>query len=285
MIQYYSIANKIIKINSSCDYSVNNELDLYLINEQDHSDIEFELKIIDTLPSTGVKKCGIAFESEISTDGENVYRSIIILEDGSVSVYSAEKCSKSITYFTPSGFDMIVNERFFYNSISFPQILLKNGVMIFHSSFIEYHNKGILFCASSGTGKSTQADLWSNMMQATVINGDKAAVSIDNNEIYVHSVPFSGTSGINVNHSIPLCSIVILEQSETDYVEELKGIKALTETLKNIYLDLLAPNEKEESFLLLSSIIQKTKVYKFHCTKNPTAVECLYKKLLEDHLL
>lgn len=34
-----------------------------------------------------------------------------------------------------------------------------------HASVINWKDKGILFSAPSGTGKSTQADLWKNMKE------------------------------------------------------------------------------------------------------------------------
>ena len=44
------------------------------------------------------------------------------------------------------------------------------------ASFIRWQGRGILFSAPSGTGKSTQANLWVQHQGAEVINGDRAAL-------------------------------------------------------------------------------------------------------------
>ena len=48
------------------------------------------------------------------------------------------------------------------------KILLKYNGIILHSSFINFENKAILFSAPSGTGKSTQADLWKKYKNAEI---------------------------------------------------------------------------------------------------------------------
>lgn len=45
----------------------------------------------------------------------------------------------------------------FLEMLALEKYLLKRNALILHSSFIEYRNKGIVFTAPSGTGKSTQA--------------------------------------------------------------------------------------------------------------------------------
>lgn len=42
---------------------------------------------------------------------------------------------------------------------------------ILHSSYIVYQEQAILFSAPSGTGKSTQADLWKKYRDIEIING------------------------------------------------------------------------------------------------------------------
>ena len=47
-----------------------------------------------------------------------------------------------------------------WNYLAFENVLINHTGFILHSSFISWQNNGILFTAPSGTGKSTQADLW-----------------------------------------------------------------------------------------------------------------------------
>lgn len=56
------------------------------------------------------------------------------------------------------------------------RLLLSRQGLLLHASFIRWQDRGILFSAPSGTGKSTQADLWVRHRGAEVINGDRAAL-------------------------------------------------------------------------------------------------------------
>ena len=53
-----------------------------------------------------------------------------------------------------------------------------------HASVINWKDKGILFSAPSGTGKSTQADLWKKYEGAKVINGDRALIRKRKRRVY-----------------------------------------------------------------------------------------------------
>ena len=87
--------------------------------------------------------------------------------------------------------------------------LLKKGGLILHSSFIEWHNQGIVFTAPSGTGKSTQASLWQKYEHAKIINSDRSILYFNKNNILMScGLPFCGSSNINLNKEFPLKAIV-----------------------------------------------------------------------------
>ena len=88
------------------------------------------------------------------------------------------------------------------NSLGLEKTMSEHGRWILHASFIETDQGAILFTAPSQTGKSTQAALWEKHHGVRVINGDRAG----------GGVPWSGTSGISLNRSMPLRAIVLLSQ-------------------------------------------------------------------------
>ena len=51
-----------------------------------------------------------------------------------------------------------------WNKIDLSRILLHQGGLILHASYIIWNDRGILFTAPSGTGKSTQAGLWACLL-------------------------------------------------------------------------------------------------------------------------
>ena len=62
-----------------------------------------------------------------------------------------------------------------FDALGLDYIMSHNHRVILHSSFISRQGEGILFTAPSGTGKSTQADLWKRHEEGvTIINGDRS---------------------------------------------------------------------------------------------------------------
>ena len=88
---------------------------------------------------------------------------------------------------------------------SLPHIMLDNGRLMLHASYALTDKGGIVFCAPSGKGKSTQADLWQRHRGAEVINGDRAILRpTEEDGVLVYSMPFAGTSGICKNRDSSL---------------------------------------------------------------------------------
>lgn len=73
-----------------------------------------------------------------------------------------------------SYYDKFLNEFRPWFQIHLEEFCLENNAIILHSASIEYKNKGILFTAPSGTGKTTQTDLWHKYVKnVSDINADR----------------------------------------------------------------------------------------------------------------
>ena len=153
----------------------------------------------------------------------------------------------------------------------FPVLLLRFQSMLIHASFIEYRGEGILFTAPSQTGKSTQAELWRRYRGAEVINGDKAGISL-RGQAAVHSVPFSGTSGICKNRSLPLKAIVVLSQAPENTLRCLPAGQAVAAVCQNIFADHAVPEEWSGTMDLLLELVSRVPVYALACTPDERAV-------------
>lgn len=119
-------------------------------------------------------------------------------------------------------------------------ILKKQNAIFIHSSSIKYNDLGILFIASSGVGKSTQARLWKEHMNITQINDDKNIIIDENGELYIYGNPWSGKSLIDINTKIKLTNLVFVKRSDTNYVKKI--------TKKEQFL-LLMPHISNPSFM------------------------------------
>lgn len=166
------------------------------------------------------------------------------------------------------------SEKYLWTGIALPSILLHQRHLIFHASYIEHQKCGIIFVAPSGTGKSTQADLWAKYRGAQILNGDKACVEVSENPV-VHGIPFEGTSGICHDESFQLKCIVCLAQAEDNSVVRLTAVQAIRMLFANTFVDRAVGEEWNRAVELLIKLIETVPVFHLACTPDERAVETL----------
>lgn len=153
-------------------------------------------------------------------------------------------------------------------------LLLPYRSLIFHASYIEYQGQGILFTAPSQTGKSTQAALWKRYRGAEIINGDKAGVTLRGQPM-AHGLPFSGTSGICKNVSLPLRAIVVLSQAPENTIRSLTPSQAVAALCPNVFVDNYVPEEWQLALGLLLDLVDAVPIYALACSPDEGAVQTL----------
>lgn len=159
--------------------------------------------------------------------------------------------------------------------------LLKDGVAILHASYIDIGGEAILFTAPSGTGKSTQAELWRQFAGAEIINGDRAMIRRHDGIWHAYGSPCSGSSGICLNRTLPLRAIVVLEQHSENVIERMtypSRIRALVSATE-VYPWL--PEDIDLAFAIAEQVVTQVPVIRLRCRPDQGAVECL-KAFLEE---
>ncbi len=244
------------------------------------ADISVSCQVEDELPEISAKFCGKQGEFEVFSAGDKVFRkrSMGILE-GAVAEYKCNDGSNCEVHFTTKSFPILTNESFFWNTIPLAQLLLPRKAVLIHASYINFRGSSVLFTAPCGTGKSTQAELWRVHRNAEVLNGDKAGIFFKDGKAFAGGLPLCGTSKICHNKDLPLKAIVLLSQGKENRIRELKGFEALQAVINNIYLDLLAPGERQMCIDFVIELLEKVKVFSLRCTPDERAVEALEKVL------
>lgn len=173
---------------------------------------------------------------------------------------------------------------FIWPGIALPQLLLPFCTLVFHASYVGCDGGAMLFTAPSGTGKSTQAELWRVHRGARVLNGDKAAVRMDGAPM-AHGMPFSGTSGICENVSLPLRCIVVLSQAPENTVCRLGPSAAIAALCPNVFADQSVAEEWHTALNLLLDLAASVPVYALACTPDERAVRALEQAMARDGLI
>lgn len=157
--------------------------------------------------------------------------------------------------------------------------LVNEKAIILHSSFIVHNGEAILFTAPSGTGKSTQAELWRKYAHASIINGDRSVLMVEDGTVYAYGLPFCGTSEIDKNMFTKVKAIVYLQQwskNNAIKISKKESIKKIiSETTKNLW------NQEniDKVVEVVENIAENIEMYEYHCTKYEDAVVYLKDKL------
>ncbi len=151
--------------------------------------------------------------------------------------------------------------------------------MLLHSSAVVYEEKGYLFSAPSGTGKSTHTQLWLKEFEGSyILNDDKPAIMLKDNGIYVYGTPFSGKTDWNVNKGVPLQGICALERGEENKIDRMEPEEAMYRILNQT----VRPYEEErmqQMLDVLDAVINQIPTYKLYCNMNPEAAHVSYERM------
>lgn len=160
-------------------------------------------------------------------------------------------------------------------------LVAQNGGFIFHSSYIDLDGRGILFTAPSGTGKSTQAELWHSLRGAEILNGDRSAVRFADGAAIVEGVPFSGSSRICVNRTLPLTAVVYLSQAPETTIRRLKGYQAFARIWEGVSINTWDAEDMHLVSETVRRLCETVPVYHLACTPDESAVIALERMLRE----
>jgi len=165
------------------------------------------------------------------------------------------------------------------NALGSEHLVLEAGGCILHASYIEWMGKAILFTAPSGTGKSTQANLWQQLRDATIINGDRAVIRMEDGVPVACGLPYAGSSGICKNQTLPLAAIVYLRQAPETTIGRLKGVRAFQRVWEGCSVNTWDRRDMSAASKLVSEIIKRVPVFMLACTPDESAVNALEKEL------
>lgn len=279
MRKNYTICEQKICINMSNFPSDSEDWRLFEVNEAS-SDISVACQVEEKLPEIFGEFCGEQGEFSVFSDGEKIFRKRSMgTQEGALAEYDCKDVSDCKVYFTQKSFPVLTDERYFWSSIPLAQLILPKKIVLMHASYVDVNGSAILFTAPCGTGKSTQAELWRVHRKAEVINGDKAGIFFKEGKAFAGGLPFCGTSGICHNKNLPLKAIVLLSQGKENLVKRLTGFEALQAVINNLYLDLLAPGEKQMCIDFVIELLEKVNVFSLECTPDERAIEELEKFL------
>lgn len=158
----------------------------------------------------------------------------------------------------------------------------QRGLFALHSASILYRERAWLFSGPSGMGKSTQAGLWREAFGVPCLNGDLNLLSLRDGEgreqpgkVFVHGLPWCGTSGISTTQTVELGGVILLRQDREDRVELLAPDKKQLMVMNR----LISPSWTEEmaaaNLAFAGALADRAAVWRYRCTKELSAAHTL----------
>ena len=158
--------------------------------------------------------------------------------------------------------------------VSFYSALARKKALLIHASAIIYKGKAIVFTASSGVGKTTQAELWSHYTDSKIVNGDKVFLRLnEKKQVVAYGSPWIGSSPYISKLTAPVQAVIVLSQGiENDFIR-LDTQQSLSAILENSFLPTWDEECIDGTMKLINDMIGTIPIYSFKCRKDKSAVE------------
>ena len=149
--------------------------------------------------------------------------------------------------------------------------------VLFHGSALTVDGTGYLFTAPSGTGKSTHARLWRELLggRVTMVNDDKPLLRVTSRGVTVYGTPFRGKHGLGGDMAVPLRAICLLSRAADNAIRPIGFGEALPALLRQVY----RPADGEamaRTLSLLDRLEGSVRFYALGCNMDPAAARIAY---------
>ncbi|MCM1325047.1 MAG: PqqD family protein [Bacteroidales bacterium] len=191
----------------------------------------------------------------------------------------SKDAAKAIIYFTPPYREDFCEQLSGVMRLVYLLLAGTHHMAALHSSSILYGGKAWLFSASSGTGKSTHADLWQDFLNVPILNGDLNLLAFRDKEPVIHGIPWCGTSRIFDTETYPLGGIILLKQAKEDFVEELSSDKKQLFLLQRLITPSWNRDMQKQNLQFVEKLSGRILICRLHCTPMPSAVETVLKTI------
>lgn len=161
-------------------------------------------------------------------------------------------------------------------------LMAGRGIVSLHSSLVRYQDSAILFTAPSGTGKTTQAELWEKHRGAEQLNGDRSFIRKKGKGWFAYGSPFAGNSGIYRNEFAPIRAIVVLRQAQENAIKHISKSEAFRCLYSETVIPLWNDSAHTQIVDILTAIVSELPVFMFFSTPDERAVNRLDRYLLEE---
>ena len=277
----FQVGNFLFSVESPVDFIYPENFLLYERKEE-NCDYFYKIEYVSALPE--IHGSMIAERPDLLVWKENGLERRLIGVKGSpepYALYVEENESSSHIYFLHDQTEHLHIDPVFTSLFALERRMLDRSALILHSAYINYQGEAILFSAPSGTGKSTQADLWKQYQGAEIINGDRSLLQCIGGRWLARGWPVCGSSEICHNTDTTIRCIVTLDQSQDgkNHIDLMKPGDAFRRLYSQITVNGWNVASVNRGIDLLSDLLSQVPVYHLSATISKEAVDTLHQLL------
>ena len=148
---------------------------------------------------------------------------------------------------------------------------------LFHGSAVAVDGWGYLFAAKSGTGKSTHARLWQQLLgdRLIYVNDDKPLIRITRQGALVCGTPYDGKHRRSTNTAVPLETVCLLRRGEQNAIRPIGAGEAFPRLLQQAY----SPQDRaalQRTVALLRGLTERVRLYELSCNMDIEAARVAF---------
>ncbi len=245
-------------------------------------DHTLECRFCSTLPPAEGELVYNSPEKQLFRSGEirSQYRGVMAQGLDGAYMSLRRQGSHTQVFLKEQAFQGTVSQKAVLCALELEHQLAGRDGFILHASWVRWRDRAILFTAPSGTGKSTQAELWCRLRGAELMNGDRAAVFAEADGVpQVRGIPFAGSSGVCRNEAMPLAAIVYLSQAPETTIAPLSGFRAFRSIWEGCSVAALEREDAQRCLQSAMTVLEQVPVYHLACTPDESAVLALERLL------
>ncbi len=241
------------------------------------SDVSLRAEPADRMPEPEGTEVYTSAALRVYTTGSGIRRYIGEVADDPVNAYicADHREGEVRAWFRRTALRQGITAKLLLSALDLPHLLAQRQGFLLHAAFIEYGGRAILFTAPSETGKSTQAELWCAHAGAQLVNGDRAAVRIQNGQIAACGTPYSGSSPVRRNVTLPLAAIVFLSQAPNNSITRLRGVRAFRRVWEGCTVNVWDRTDVELATWTVGEVASRVPIYHLACTPDVRAAALL----------
>lgn len=247
------------------------------LTEAGSADHVLRTELLDQVPPPTGTELYNGGALRIFRDGETIVRYIgdVEVDPSNAYIRAVSRKGEIRASYRRADIRQGITAKLLLNALDLTHLLTTHQGFLLHASFIEHEGRAILFTAPSETGKSTQAQLWCDHMGAELVNGDRAAVRIIDGAVCACGIPYSGSSPVRRNVTLPLAAIVYLSQAPENTITRLRGVRSFRRVWEGCTVNVWDREDVTLATGTVGEVVTRVPVYHLACTPDVRAVELL----------